>query len=270
MVLFEGRSIRGGYNTTAGKTVLPNNANADRYPTPKKTKAKSESGAVGQATSLADTLYEFVVHRLPSFKLSHNKRTGKSEKVPLPVSRKRMIRDFTAMIESDEYSVELIELVLNWYVAHPGTWQIRSVTSIWKHFPILLVKCQRGLNPYLSEELSGVVQYLHNRFVVDYDSIESVVGRSRFAVEQVMDAMESAGLERELSYLRNAFGSSLEWVQTHLATAIDSKFDVEHLALTVEKVKRQVRHVLAQYGLDTEWIDSLEVSLECTVKGIRE
>jgi hypothetical protein len=250
--------------------VLADHPKVPESKNPKRTRAKPVDGVMEQAIRLADVLYEFVVHRLPDFKLVHNKRTGKSEKIFLPVSRKRMIGDFKAMIDSGEYSAELIALVLDWYTSNPSTWSIRSVKGFWKNFPILLAKCRRELNPYTSEELSGVVRYLHNRFVIDYEVLESVVGRSRFAIEQVLDAMASFGLDRELSYLRNVFGTSKEWVEGHLAESADSKLAIECFVLTVDRVKRQVKSALARSGRDSEWVDSLEVSMERTVKRIRD
>ena len=273
MTLFEGRSLRGGNiasNPGKEKIVLADHSKVPRSKIPMKTSTRSDNGAMGQAVRLADVLYEFVTHRLPDFKLVHNKRTGKSEKVFIPVSRKRMIGDFKAMIDSGEYSAGLIELVLDWYVTNPGTWEIRSVKTFWKNFSILLTQCSRNWNPFISEELLGVVQYLHNRFILDYEVLESVVGRSRFAVEQVLDAMVDAGLDRELSNLYSIFGTSGEWVFGHLLEVGDSKLEIECFVLTVDRVKKQIKSAMSKYGMSSEWVDRLEVSMERTAKRIRE
>jgi hypothetical protein len=273
MVLFEGRSSRGGYGTSKSATKkreMPTAPQAGKPKNPKKTKAKPDNSTMGQAEKFADMLYEFVIYRLPPFKLVHNKRTGKSEKVPIPVSRKRMIGDFKAMLESGEYNEETVALVLNCYISNPGTWEIRSVTSFWKNFSILLEKYSRTWHPYTDNSISSIVEYLHNRFILDYDTLESVVGRSLFALEQVLDAMADAGLEQELTYLRNVFGSAEEWVQGHLASVGDSKLDIEYLALTVVRIKKQIVSEMARYGKSADWVDRLEVSMERTAKRIRE
>jgi len=219
---------------------------------------------------LAGILYEFVTHQLPNCKMTHNKRTGKKEKVFIPVSRKRMVADFEAMLDSGEFSAGLIELVLKWYVANPGTWEIRSVTSFWRNFSILTRRCICNWNPYTEKEVSRVVQYLYNRFDINYEVLESVVGRSLFAVEQFIDAVVDAGLNRELLYLRNVFGSAHEWVEGHLAETGDSKLAIERFVLTVDRVRDQVKQALSLHGRSSAWVSSLEISMERTAKRIRE
>jgi len=273
MALFEGRSGRGGYSTVkpaTGKTVLPTDGRAGKSNKSKKTRAKADNGEMSQAVMLAGVLYEFVTHQLPNFKMTHNKRTGKKEKVFIPVSRKRMIADFEAMLDSGEFSAWLIELVLKWYVANPGTWEIRSVTSFWRNFSILLARCSRNWHPYNEKEVFGVVQYLYNRFDIDYEVLESVVGRSLFAVEQFIDAVVDAGLDRELSYLHSIFGNAKEWVEGHLAESGNSKLTIERFVLTVERVRDQVKQALSLHGRSSAWVISLEISMERTAKRIRE
>ena len=273
MALFEGRSGRGGYSIVKpgkGKAVLPTDVQTGKSNKPKKTRAKADNGETSQAVRLAGILYEFVTQQLPGFKLTLNKRTGKCEKVPYPVSRKRMIADFETMLDSGEFSAGLIEMVLDWYTTNPGTWEIRSVTSFWRNFSILLARCSRNWNPYIEKEVFGVVQYLYNRFDIDYEVLESVVGRSLFAVEQVLDAVADAGLDRELSYLHSIFGNAKEWVEGHLAESGNSKLGIECFVLTVERVKKQVKLALSGHGRSSGWVNPLEVSMERTAKRIRE
>jgi len=111
---------------------------------------------------------------------------------------------------------------------------------------------------------------LYNRFDIDYEVLESVVGRSLFAVAQFIDAVADAGLDRELLYLRNVFGNSKEWVEGHLAETGNSKLGIECFVLTVDRVRDQVKQALSLHGRSSAWVNSLEVSMERTAKRIQE
>ena len=257
MMFFENRNARGGYS------VKPDSA-VRRSPRPKKSAAKRNSVKNGRATKLADTFYEFVTDRLPNFKLVHNKATGRSEQVPLPVSRKRMVGDFQAMLDAGQYPADLIELTLDWYIHTPCNGYIRTVTGFWKCFPVLLKRCSRELNPYTSAELQRITLYLENRFVwgCDRDTLESIVGRSLFAVEQVLDAMAEAGLQRELRHVRSVVGSPADWVSGHLSDMVTySKLDAECYVLTIKAVKRKIKGIMNRHGSASDWVDSLDISM---------
>jgi hypothetical protein len=268
-MFFEGRTSHGGYSVKGG-------TRSRSAKNTKKSKAKRNSvkkTECEKAIRLADMFYEFVTNRLPDFKLIHNKNTGKSEKVPLPTSKKRMQREFQAMLESGEYDVGEIQFVLEWFTqGHTHDWNIRTVTSFWKYFPILQKKCSQTLNPYTSEEVSHIVQYLHNRFILDcdYDELESIVGRSLFAIEQVMDAITESGRGRELSCIHNTIGLPSDWIRSFFTEMTNSKFNVAIYSLTVDRVKKQIRSIMSRYGLQSDWIDSLNISMVRTYNRIRK
>ena len=259
-MFFEGRSSHGGYSVKQEKRTSP-----------KKSKARKDSGKkteYGNEKQLAETFYRFITNRLSNFKLVHNKTTGKSEKVPAPVSKKRLERDFQAMLQ--EHDADSIAMVLDW-LTHDRThkWEFRSVTSLWRNFPMLLERCARTLNPYTAEELAPVVDYLNNRFIWDdSDELESIVGRSLFAVEQVYDAVQKSGIDKELPLIYSIMGSPKDWVRIHLIGMSNSKSKTSVFVLTVDKVKSQLRGQLARLGIKTHWIHALDNSPASTYKRI--
>jgi hypothetical protein len=271
-MFFEGRTSHGGHSGKDGNSK-----------TPKKTSTKRNSVKkveCEEAIRLADMFYEFVTNRLPNYKLVHNKSTGKSEKVPLPTSKKRMERDFRAMLEDGEYDAGEIEFVLEWYTqGRTHDWKFRTVSSFWNYFPMLRKKCSRTLNPYTTEELSKIMQYLNNRFVwseEEYEELESVVGRSLFAIEQVEDALIDAGKGRELSYVFNRIGSPSCWVRDYISDMVNSKANskpnskIKLYALRVDEIVKEVRCIMMRYGIQSDWINELDISMVRTYNRIRE
>jgi len=225
--------------------------------------AHSVSDVPAAAIRLTDVFFGFV-SRLPHFKVVLNKKTKKSEKVPVPTpGKRRMLRDFTAMLESGEYSVRLIELVLGWYVVHWNGFDIRTVSGFWQRFPMLLEKFRREYHPYGDTELSSIVQGLWNRYLWECGSEEltDVIGRSMFACEMVLDAMEHAGLCREISVIRNVYGDTPEWVRGHFM-----EYPVAQ-ALTVARVIRLVGGVLGKYGCCAD-LEALDISVERTCQSV--
>jgi hypothetical protein len=269
-MFFEGRTSHGGYS------VKSENTRNTKKTRPKRNSVKKVE--CEEAIRLADTFYEFVKNRLPNYKLVHNKSTGKSERVPLPTSKKRMEREFRAMLEDGEYDAGEIEFVLEWYTqGRSHDWKFRTVSSFWNYFPMLRKKCRRTLNPYTTEELSKIMQYLNNRFIwkdEEYDELESVVGRSLFAIEQVVDALVDAGKGRELSYVFNLIGSPSDWVRDHISEMVNSKsksrYKIKLYALRVDGIIKEIRSIMIRYGIQTDWINELDISMVRTYNRIRE
>ena len=256
MTFFEGRTSHGGYS-------VKNDTASISSKTPKKTVLKQNS-VKSDAIRCADMFYEFVTKRLQNFKIT---KTG--ERILVPVSKKRIIREFTTMMQADENNTDIILLVMDWYTSTPHRWKFRTVTSFWKHFSILRDQCCKELNPYTSLETHEIVNDLWNRFIweCDYSELESIVGRSLFAIEQVLDAMSL--FPKELLYIQNIAGSPSDWVRYHLIDMATSNLGTGSFTLTTDKVKKQIRGIMNRYGRQSRWVDLLDLQVVRTYNRIR-
>ncbi|MDR2170560.1 MAG: hypothetical protein LBP59_10495 [Planctomycetaceae bacterium] len=154
---------------------------------------------------------------------------------------------------SDKYGETVVRQVIDWYKLNNKRVH-NSPQQFIEWFRVILHEYKLSVNPYSSERLRPVMNYLQ-RFIWDCDfaELELAVGRSLYVVNDVQSKLLGCGVELDTGltkYVLGQIGASESFVQFHFESGFG--LSVKRLEITQLEMRKYLVKWSNQYGVSPE------------------
>ncbi|MDR2666602.1 MAG: hypothetical protein LBB34_00575, partial [Holosporales bacterium] len=229
-----------------------------KKPVKKKVVKKSKPPIVVSSAALhfADEFVTFVLS-LPSDK---NKRRRPQRNV--------WGEQLQKFIDTSDYGFIQIHAVFIWYTLHhQEIWRIESPNSFIKHFPSLLKRYKRSINPYSSQQLQPLMDSLMRlQWDCCDDELECVVGRSLGMVKQLRRVINKLLKKKYCFILNSQISDEFDFVRSHFENWFWKQINTENIRfaeITKKKILKMVFRWLKLYGVDNSVVNEIIHTLDC-------